>query len=285
MRLINMRLSDLKIISAFHRKMNKLKNSGIQTKLKDFGVIFLTYLATVIVFGVVLVCVIATFRSIFVLNNMLGEKLSGIKSFNVANYPPPGLLFLANGMYTYSCINSAFRLDPRPVEEDKNPNLEPEDRRLRIQDFCSEHSIDFDFSLEDLTDNQDAVDDLPNWLKKNLVSTLDLSDCSGGIFQGFGTVRKKRDYTDDRYQCDGPCSKIWKCANDPTICVQDRTFDICFSQTHFLATQEPCVSYRQCLGGPIKHENLCTGWIQCLHPDSLRTDPCITVYGCLKLGE
>ena len=80
------------------------------------------------------------------------------------------------------------------------------------------------------------------------------------------------------------CSKIWSCANEPQVCVDDHTFEICFSSTHRLVDEEPCLTHRQCIGTVPKFPAACGQWIECMHPDRMDEVRCLPVWDCFYSG-
>ena len=98
------------------------------------------------------------------------EWLSSI-STQVASYDPPAILFLANGAYTYECLNSTFRVDPKSEESDF-PNFDPEDKGSRIQESCNETALSFSISLDQIGEYEEVLNKMPDWLQKNLITTV-----------------------------------------------------------------------------------------------------------------
>merc|ERR1712226_5242 len=69
--------------------------------------------------------------------------MNEFKATLVDKYDAPAILFLANGLYTYECITSDFRFDPRTTDADFDAGRDPEDPRLRIQDSCYENYTEY----------------------------------------------------------------------------------------------------------------------------------------------
>ena len=152
----------------------------IKIKVVDFKTSLL-YFSAFFTLCFMIMCLISAWFNMASLKEKIGQKLNNFKAVKVDSYTSPGILFLANGVYTYECITNEFRFDPRPVDSDFDfEGKDPEDPRLRIQDSCVENSTEFAISLSDLSNYAHIIEEFPDWLQKNLVSTTDLSACNSG---------------------------------------------------------------------------------------------------------
>ena len=150
----------------------------IKIKFVDFRTSLL-YLSAFFTLCFMVMCLISAWFNMTSLKEKIGQKLNEFKATQVSSYTAPGILFLANGVYTYECITNEFRFDPRPVTDDFDfEGRDLEDPRLRIQDSCVENSTEYAISLADLSKYGDVIEEFPAWLKKNLISTTDLSACA-----------------------------------------------------------------------------------------------------------
>ncbi|XP_075253659.1 uncharacterized protein LOC142345480 [Convolutriloba macropyga] len=255
-------------------------------KFVSFNTIVL-YLSAFLTLCFMVMCLLSAWFSMVSLKEKIGVYMNEFKATKVQQYDAPAIMFLANGVYTYECITSHFRFDPRTTYQDFDfEGRDPEDPRLRIQDSCHENFTDYSITLAEFSTYETIIREFPDWLQKNLVTTADDSGCRSEEEEEEGARRRvRRDHTDDLNRCDGDCKKIWECANEPSICVEDQTFDICFTSTHLLVNQEPCITHRKCIGSKAKLPAVCGQWIDCMHPNTIDEVECLPVWDCFYSGE
>ncbi len=248
-------------------------------KIVSFKTLLL-YISAFLTLCFMVMCLLSAWFSMVSLRDKLGVYMNEFKAQQVSQYEAPAIMFLANGLYTFECITSHFRFDPRPADTDfDTEGRDLEDPRLRIQDSCHENATEYSITLADISNYEDVIQGFPDWLKKNLVSTTDISLCE------LSEKRKRRDHTDDLLRCDGDCGTIWHCANNPQPCVEDGTFDICFTKTHMLSDQEPCTTHRECIGREAVFPAQCGTWIGCMDPDTIDEVECLPVWDCFYTGQ
>ena len=166
------------------------------------------YLSAFLTLCFMVMCLLSAWFSMVALKEKIGVYMNEFKAAKVESYEAPAILFLANGLYTFECITSHFRFDPRPDNSDFDfENRDPEDPRLRIQESCRENSTQYSVTLADLTEFEDIISSFPDWLQKNLVTTTDDSACQAGDEEADAKKkrlkRRRRDHTDDLNRCDG----------------------------------------------------------------------------------
>ena len=194
-------------------------------------------------------------------------------------YDSPAIIILGNGIKTFECLASDFRLDPDAQDSDF-PNFNPEDPRSKISPDCEEESLDFAISLDEMGAHSEVLENYPDWLLKNLVTTVDQSDCKPETSR----KRQKRDAFDDKSACGGPCEVLWNCANHPnsTLCEEPEIFANCFDRENPFAFKEPCITVHSCINGPIKLPESCGTYVKCMSIDFHMDPTCIDVLTCFK---
>ena len=194
-------------------------------------------------------------------------------------FEAPAILLLANGIYTYECITDVFRGDPKVVDADF-PEYNREEPRSRIQASCHELSMSFSLRLEELGDQFDAINKFPDWLKKNIVTTVDVSACEGQE----DSKRRKRDAVDDLSRCDGSCSQVWECSNNPTPCKTSQILERCFNPQLANHALDPCPEFQRCLAFPVVLSETCNDYVWCMQPENFNEPDCRLVVSCFQNG-
>ena len=119
----------------------------------------------------------------------------------------------------------------------------------------------FAVTLGDLGAQSEILNDLPDWLKKNIITTVDVSSC-----EGLSAERNNRDAADDLSRCDGQCSQVWECANDPLPCKTSQILERCLNPqlpNHLL---DPCPDFQECLSFPVVLTETCYDYVWCMQP-------------------
>ncbi|XP_075240668.1 uncharacterized protein LOC142336057 isoform X2 [Convolutriloba macropyga] len=80
----------------------------------------------------------------------------------------------------YECLFSQFRHEAKSTDEDPQTTYGTVDFIPHLIDpKCEAISIEYTITLEEVNQYKDVLDQLPEWLQKNIVTTIDTSDCSG----------------------------------------------------------------------------------------------------------
>ncbi|XP_075264904.1 uncharacterized protein LOC142357077 [Convolutriloba macropyga] len=245
----------------------------------------LLLLSVLLTLGFVVLCVVSAIYSLIDLSKKLDTLVTEVTMQKVSQYDAPALIFLSNGVFTYSCIASAFRVDPQPTLSDfDNHNIE--NVRSQIQDVCNETSISYQLTLGDLNEFGDVISEFPDWLVKNIVTTIPGSaQCLSGNSDDKKRQRSKRDSADDLDKCDGGCHEIWECSNDPQTCENSHLFEQCFNPQSPLKDHEPCLTTKECVSGPPVLKQSCSEYLKCLHEDYVMERECEIARDCFLVGQ